>query len=49
VTTFKFRETPELIKMGNPPKATKIFLGESGENLNYVHTYFLKKVKPTDI
>ena len=35
--------------ISNPPKATKIFLGESGENLNYAHTYFYKKVKPTDI
>jgi len=24
--------------VNNPPKATKIFLGESGENLNYIHT-----------
>lgn len=31
--------------VSNPPKATKIFLGKSGENLNYVHTYFEKKGK----
>jgi hypothetical protein len=28
--------------VSNLPKATKIFLGESVENLNYAHT-FLKK------
>jgi hypothetical protein len=30
--------------VSNLPKATKIFLGESVENLNYAHT-FLKKGK----
>jgi hypothetical protein len=31
--------------VSNPPKATKIFLGESVENLNYAHTFLLKKGK----
>lgn len=38
-------DTRSNLVIRNPPKTTKIFLGDSGENLNFVHTNFSKKIK----